>query len=214
MSEIVASLLGETEKVLNEVVETKDFDKGFAYINALLETVGDVDKSIGIMLEGMEDIWKPEEHEGETFLEASARKTPLHPVTIRRHTKIQGLRSSGAIPEHLRPQFEDAGQKVLESIANVIEAGYEIEEDEWLALSEAVDNDKWVRRITQKIKKAEPRSNYLAITIDEKTGELWEHTKRGSRQCGILYVKDEDEDVKKAIKRLTSCSGVLTNVEY
>lgn len=202
----------ETKKILEGVKETKDFEAGFDFINQLHEKGRSFATAIGIMLEGMEPIWIPEEHEGESFKAAAVRNTDLSPVTIQRHIKIQRALESDVIPEVFRDDIQVMGQKSLIQIAELVVSGRELTHKDWKELSDAAD-EREVGRVVRKIKKVAPRSNYLAITIDER-GHLWEHTAKGSRQCGVLFVQDKHPDVQKAIERLRGCGGILEKVDY
>lgn len=205
--------LTQTEAVVKQVVENRDFEYGFSEINRLHEYGKTFARAIGAILEGMEGVWKPSEHEGETFYNAALRRTGLSPITVRRHVKIQKALASGVIPPEYQEQIEaNHGEKELVQIANLIEGGYELKDEDWRDLAEAA-GEKEVGRIRRKIQNVEPRSNWLAISIDDN-GRLFVHTVRGHREMGRLFVDDNDEDVKKAINRITGCAGIQPASEY
>ena len=207
------SFIKETKRILKDVVSSGNFDDGFEFINALNETSSTFDRAKAIMLDGMDGAWKTNEHEGETFLQAAVRKTGLSPITITRHSKIERLLSSGAIPEVHYETIESAGQKSLVQIANVYESGKEITKKDWLALAESVGDERKVGRVVRNIKKVAPRTNFYAITIDER-GVLVGHSSTEHKELGRLYVDSGDVFIQKGIDRLTNCSGVLPQVEY
>jgi hypothetical protein len=164
------------------------------------------------MLEGMEKYWKPIDHEGEVFLEAAVRRTGLSPITIKRHTKNQKLLESGIIPEEYYESIEQAGEKSLVQIANLIERDFELDKKDWRKLAEASGDERKVGEIVRKIKGVLPRSNYLAITMD-KDGNLVAHTSEEHIEFGKLYLSDNPV-VKRAIDRITGCAGILDKVNY
>lgn len=205
--------LTRTEQIVQEVVESKDFEAGFGFINDLTEHGKTFDRAKGMMLEGLESVWNPAEQEGETFYAAALRKTGLSPITVERHIKIQKLLTSNAIPEQYREPIEaNHGQKELIRIANLVEGGYEIEEDDWQKISD-VRGEKEVGRVTREITGKPPRSNWLSITMDAR-GVLYEHTNGGTRECGRLNIHDDHPDVQKAINRITGCAGIQPASEY
>lgn len=210
--DVALNLEEETRRILDEVSKTKNFEAGFSYINELHDQGRKFAGMIGIMIEGMEREWKPEEHEGETFLQAAVRYTELHPTTIKRHSKIQRFLESNVVPENVRDKIKDAGQKSLVRIANMVDR-VEVSQANWKKIAEVAYDEKSLGVVLRKIEKVEPRSNWLSITMDER-GRLFENTKRGRKQIGILYVNDDDPDVKKAIERITGCAGILDSVEY
>lgn len=207
-TEIIESL----EKIFRNLVEKEDFDGGFNLILELDERGKSFDRAKSIGLEIMEVAWIPEKHEGESFLSAAVRQTSLSAITIRNHIVIQRLLGSGKIPDQHYEDIEQAGAKSLIQIAHVSEA-HELEDGDWLAFAEASGDERKVGMIARKIKKVKPRSNYLAITINEK-GELVAHTAEEHVEIGKLYVNSESPVVQKGISRLTNCSGVLPSVEY
>lgn len=207
---VQVEFLMNAEQVVKDVVANKDFETGFQFINDLHAQGRAFDDAIGMMLNGMNDIWKPEEHEGERFEQATLRSTGLKPVTVQRHLKVQ--RALPVIPEDYREEIQNKGFKAKIRVAQLVEGGYEMTDENWRNIAEAPD-DKEVDRIARKIRGDEPRSNWLAISIDNN-GVLRVHTVRGVQECGRLDTWNDDPDVQKAISRLTSCTGVQPATEY
>jgi hypothetical protein len=210
---VQVQFLTQTESIVKEVVESRDFDKGFDFINELHEQGKTFARAIGVVLEGMEGAWKPSEHDGESFYAAALRKTGLSPITVKRHVKIQKALASGVIPPEYQEQIEsNHGEKELIRIANLIEGGFEVDDEGWRDLAEAA-GEKEVGRIARKIQGVEPRSNWLSISIDVN-GRLFVHTSTTHREIGRLFVDDEDPAVQKAINRITGCAGIQPASEY
>lgn len=212
MLNVQINFLTKTEEILNNVVSTGDFDAGFNFINDMFEQGEVFSKSISVMLKGMEDAWGNFDHDGETFLQAAVRRTPLSAETVRRHTKIQRLLESDVIPSEFRDRVEEMDAKSLRDIANTIERGFELSSNDWQHVTDA-GGDRGVRRELQKIKGEAPRSNFLAITIDER-GVLVAHTANEHLEFGRLDVSSDEPSIQKAILRMTSCAGVLQKDEY
>lgn len=208
----LVDLYGATKGILNQVIQTRNFDAGFEYINELHEQGRKFAAAIGIMIEGMEKEWKAEEHEGETFMQAAVRKTDLHPATIRRHSTIQRFLDSGVVPENVFNDIRESGQKSLVRIANVADR-IEISPENWNKIAEVADDEKSLSVVLRKIEKKEPRSNWLAISIDER-GILTAHTKTERIEIGRLNIGNKSETAQKALDRIIGCAGILNKVEY
>lgn len=217
MNEIQVGYVEQAIKVLDEIKLTKDFDLGFAVIKGLHEKGVQLDGAIGVLVDGMEKMWIPSEHEGERFLDATIRLTPLHPRTVRRHLDIKTFFETAEIPEHVLPTIEKADQKSLIRIAKAADM-HDLSVESWEKIAEAsYSGEKSVSAVIRKITKTEPRSNWLAISIDER-GILVAHGKEDNEivhvEIGHLKIRNERTIVKKAIKRITSCAGISDKVEY
>lgn len=207
---VQVEFLSNTAAIVKEVVENRDFDSGFRFIKDLRAQGMAFDDAIGMMLNGMNEIWIPSEHEGEQFKSAAQRETGLSPITVYRHLKIQ--QALPHVPEEFQEEIQNKGQKEKIRIAELVVGGYEITNENWRDLAEAPDV-KEVGRIARKVKNEEPRSNWLAISLDDR-GVLRVHTVRGVRECGRLNTSDDDGDVQKAIARITGCAGIQPSSEY
>lgn len=217
MTDITVSIDIMAGRVLEYVRETGDFDAGFKFINSAYESAKNIDGAVGIIIDGMEKMWVPADHEGETFLQAAVRKTPLSPVTIRRHLDIKNFLETGQIPDHVRPAIEAADQKSLIRIAKAADT-HELSVESWEKIAEAAySGEKSVSIVIRKITKTEPRSNWLAISIDQR-GVLTAHAKVDDevvhKEMGRLHINNMDPVVQKAIKRIVNCAGITDHVEY
>lgn len=207
----------EVEKVLGDIEATGNFDRGFEYINAIMDVGKGLDQEIGKLIVGMEKMWVPSEHEGERFLDATVRKTELSPDTINRHIAINEFLLTAEIPEHVRPAIEDAGQKSLIRIAKAV-TKHEFTTESWEKIAEATaGGEKSVGLVLQRITKTEPRSNWLFITIDDR-GVLTAHGKEDGEvvqvEIGRLSIGNKRTLVQKAIKRVIINSDIKDKVEY
>jgi hypothetical protein len=207
---IYSDFVGGVEKIAQDIAEKKDFERGFQIISGMLEYVKAVDDGVGLVINAMSSKWEPDEHEGESFEQAIERRTGIKPITVQRHLKIQ--KALPSVPDAYRDEIQDKGFKAKIRVAQLVEGGYEVTDEDWRDIAEAPD-EKEVDRISRKIRGVEPRSNWLALSID-KQGILNVHTVRGVRQVGRLDVHDDDPDVKKAISRLLGCTGVQPATEY
>lgn len=205
-----SEFLTQAEAVVQEVRETKNFAMGFQFISMMKEMKKTLDDGTGLALNGMNDVWKTEEHDDETFEQAIIRVTGLDKWTVQRHLKVQ--RNLPLVPEEYRKEVMEMGLNAKSRVAELIEGGYEMEDNDWLNIIQA-PSSKDVDRVSREIRGVEPRSNWLAISIDDN-GVLVVHTTRGHFECGRLNTWDDNPDVQKAISRLTSCTGVQPAKEY
>lgn len=190
--------LQQTEYILAKVVETGNFNIGFEFVDSLLAGRDTIDSSVALVLDGMEKVWNPLEHEGEKFLDAAIRMTRLDPSSVTRHTRIQGLLNSGSIPEELRPRFQSAGQKSLIQVANVVGEGYELDQEDWLRIHEKVEDDRFVAKVIREITGRPPRSNFVDLFYDEH-GIAYSYVNGRVVEVG-RFNQDDDPDVVKAIE--------------
>jgi hypothetical protein len=207
---VQSGFLTQMETIVQDVVSNRNFDAGFQAINDLHEKGREFDDAIGMILNGMNDIWNPAEHDGERFEQAALRMTGLKPVTVQRHLKIQ--KALPSIPEPYRDEIREMGVKSKIRVAQLVEGGYEVTDNDWLRLATAVD-EKEVDRISRDIRGVEPRTNWLSISIDNN-GILRVHTVRAVQEIGRLETWNDNEDVQKAISRLLGCTGVQPSTEY
>lgn len=202
------------EIIANEAVQrvdSGDMDAGFDAVNFLYEKGVEVGGAIGKIVSAMEKKWiNPE---GEKFLDALARRTPLHPTTIKNHLVVNKLLDSGTIPEHVLPAIKSADQKTIIRIAKTAE-GYDLDVEDWEKIAEAAySGEKSTSMVIRKITGEKPRSNWMLLTIDER-GIITEHTAEGAKEVGKLHINNSDPDVQKAIKRIVNGANIQDKVEY
>lgn len=212
--EEIIPFLSRTEIVLQEVLESGDFELGFGFINDLREMGNNFDRAISVMFSGMEGAWKPVEHEGETFMQAAVRRTGLSAETIKRHTTVQWLLESDKIPDQFRPQIESGNQNALERVANALKEGFEFTVPEWLSVSEKISEERETGKVVREITGKPARKNLLMILVDEQ-GRLWAWTKEeGLVEGGRIDVHSDSPAVKKMVARITGCAGIKPKEEF
>jgi hypothetical protein len=205
--------LRETKKILKVVVSTGNFDQGFDWINLVNEMGEAFEKSKSIMLDGMDRAWKPEKHEGETFLQAAVRKTGFSPETITRHMKNRSLLNGGAIPDEYKKIIELAPENCQVQIANLIEDGFEPTGKDWQAISEYARDRRMLGKVVRKIRKVEPRTNWSMFTMDEN-GNIVRHSKDLHEHIGSLDIFSDSEFVLAGIEKMKRLADIKPSVEY
>lgn len=203
--------LQQTEYILSRVIETRNFDIGFDFVKSLIDGKDVIEKSAALVLDGMDKEWIPSEHEGESFFDATYRKTGLSPITIGNKLSVQKLLNSDAIPEEYREQIESLDMKSLVRISKTVEQGYEVDKNDWKRWSDTPGNTE-VERIAREITGKPPRSNFVSFFFDEH-GIVYSHVNGRVVEAGRLSL-DDDPDVLKAIEVWKARSKMTPKVNY
>jgi len=146
----------------------------------------------------------------ETFDEYAMDWFGTHKATIVRYERVwRTLHSeeTNTIPEPAKEKLQQMNLSSQVVVANIIDQGYEVEEDEWKELAEQPDYHS-VNRVAREIKGKEPRSQSLQIWIEE------DGTIRCSKGGAIYYVgwldaANDNEVVQQAIERIKKHTGVM-----
>lgn len=203
--------LEQTEFILAKVIETRNFDIGFDYVNRLMAGRDVIDKSTAIVLDGMDKEWIPSEHEGESFYDATVRLTSLDKYTLGNKLSIQNLLNSDVIPKEYKEQIESLDQKSLIRIAKTVEQGYEVDRDDWKKWSDTPDYRE-VEKIARDVTGKPPRSNFVSHWYDEH-GVIYAWVNGRVVEAGRLNM-DDDPDVVKQRDVLIARSKMTPKVEY
>lgn len=180
------------------------------------------------LLHGVNYRWLDFEHEdGDTFLSWAVRETGYDRLTVIRRVCEWEFLSGGYIPQEFRDRIEDYTVRQLDKVYSVcvtakedkhkgvldiVPEDYEIETEDWLKLSEALD-DVAVGEAVREIKGKEKNSNHLSLKIDDD-GVVWAYQGKSSETIGQLFVEKEVELVQKAIRRICESSGISRRNEY
>ena len=205
-------IVGKLGNIFLGLAKENNFDDGFGLIRELDARGRAFDRAKSIGLDILERAWIPEKHEGESFLAAAVRQTPLSAITIRNHIAIQRLLDSERIPDQYYEGIEQAGAKSLIQIAHVSES-HDLEDKDWLAFSEASGDERKVGMIARKIKKVKPRSNFRGFTVDEHGGVFF-HKGGSSVEIGKMYINSSDKLVQEGIDCANVRMHTLPVVEY
>lgn len=203
--------LQQTEYILAKVIETRNFDIGFDFVKSLVAGRDVIEKSAAIVLDGMDKEWIPSEHEGESFFDATYRKTGLSPITIGNKLSVQKLLNSDVIPEEYKEQIESLDMKSLVRISKTVEQGYEVDKNDWKRWSDTPGNAE-VERIAREITGKPPRSNFTSLFYDEH--EIAYSYVNGRVVEVGRFNQDKDPDVVKAIKVWKARSKMTPKVNY
>lgn len=143
----------------------------------------------------------------DNFDDVMAGSIGLHKATIQRYTSVWKMYETNLIPDKFEDAIMQKSMKTLIPIAQALDAGYEIDDEEWEELVDAPDFSV-VNAKLREIKGKEPRSNALILMMDREGG-LKAIKNDEQVYIGFLNISDENEVVQQAITRLVKGSGIL-----
>jgi hypothetical protein len=146
----------------------------------------------------------------ESFDEYAMDWFGTHKATIVRYERVwRTLHSEQAedIPEKFKEKLQSLNLSSQVVVANIIEQGYELEEDEWKELSEQPDYHS-INRTAREIKGKEPRAQSLQIWIEED-GTIKCSKGGATYYVGWLDAANDNVIVQQAIERIKKHTGVM-----
>lgn len=180
------------------------------------------------LLHGINQNWMEWEHEdGDTFIEWAVRETGYDRQTIIRRVCEWEFLTGHYIPKDYRHSFENYTVRQLDKVysicvtteenrdggyLNFVEEDYEIDDNDWLKLSEAID-DMAVVEAVREIKGKEKNVNNMSLKIDPD-GVVWVYSGKSYETCAQLFTEKDSELVKKAIRRIMKNAGITPRNEY
>lgn len=142
------------------------------------------------------------------FFDTMSSSIGLHKHTVQTYVTVSKMYAQDKIPETYREDIKSKSIRSQVPIAQALDAGYEIENDEWEELVDAPDFST-INAKLRDIKGKEPRSNALILMIDRDGGI--KAMKSGKQvYIGWLNISDENEIVQQAIERLIKGGGILS----
>lgn len=180
------------------------------------------------LLHGINQNWQEWEHEdGDTFLLWAVRETGLDLQTVKKRVCEWEFLSGNYVPKPYRSKIQDYTVRQLDKVysisvsakenkeggyLNFIEEDYDISDEQWLALSQACD-EEMTGEVVREIKGKEKNSNHMSLKIDED-GTLWVYQGKTQETIGQLFVGKDNPVVQKAIRRICENGGITERNEY
>lgn len=221
-------LMGLADKTLGEGLESGSMNviaetlRRFRFLNQASSL------SAAKLLHGVNHNWMEWEHEEEdTFLEWAVREVGYDKQTIKKRVCEWEFLQGNYIPKPYRERIGDYTVRQLDKVysirvaakenkgggyLNFIEEDYQVTDDQWLALSEAID-DVAVREIVQEIKGKDGNSNAMTLKIDDQ-GVVWVYQGQDAETIGQLFVEKKKALVEKAIRRICENSNITERNDY
>lgn len=214
------------DKAIGDSLEDGNFDAAFEAISTYRSLSRASELSVSKVLHGVNHYWHHVEHEeGEDFFIWSLRATGYNTRTVERHIGVWEMLSGHYIPEQYRAPIKTHTVRQLFKMYSLVvvpqkkefcydymEQDYWIEDKDWLALSEATDEQR-VAEVVNKIKDRPRNKNFMSLKIDDM-GRLYVLQGDKVHQCGQLFTKSPFEAVQKAVSRICDRSGITQKDVY
>jgi len=151
--------------------------------------------------------WENYDDVGDNFEDTISDYAGINVRTVERYIRVWKMKEDNIVPKELEKDIFDRNIKEIIPIANAINQGYEIEDDEWQELADAPDLNT-VGGIMRDIKGQPPRKSALQIVMD-RDGTLNAIQAGEFGYVGFLNVDEDNEVAQKAIARLVSSGGII-----
>lgn len=132
----------------------------------------------------------------------------LHKYTINKYIRVWGMHQEKQIPEQFEEKIIQRNIRDQIPIANALNQGYKINEDEWDKLANASDFSEVSRIVREDIKKKPMSVDALRLQMDGM-GTIWAWKGGKKGMVGTLNIHEQDEMVQQAIQRIINNSGIL-----
>ena len=199
-------IIEKIEGMILESIEEKDIKKAISICKQVYGIALLSGKALARILYLIQTNWHRFEM-NDNFYDVMMSATGLSKKTLQTYPAVYSMEAENKIPEQYKDDIMSKGIHNLIPIAQALDAGYEIEDDEWQELIEAPDFSTLNAKMRD-IKGKEPRSNALILMIDREGG-LKAIKKDRQVYVGWLNIDDDDEVVQQAINRLIRGGGIL-----
>lgn len=137
------------------------------------------------------------------FLEAVSAYIGINNLdVIKRYIKIWDMFEKGKVPDKYVVELKAKPINELTPIMGLLQAGYEVTEENWEMLLHTRGNVPISKYIRDEIKKTEPRSQAIFYSIDKNNGMLYATTNGTRYRIGRIVFQGQEEPAKRAISRL------------
>ena len=198
------------DRVLGESLEDGNFDLAFEVIEKFRAMNKASSLGIAKILHGVNSHWKDQE---ETFIQQAVRKTGYSEQTIERYIHVWEMLTGDYIPEEFKENiWNQTMRQLVKEAETVVDQKYELDHDDWLALSEATDYHRTMD-VCQAAKGKPRNKNHVSLKLDE-AGDIFAY--QGDRQAfvGTLNIESVDPLVIKAIHRICNDAGISKKSDY
>ena len=200
-------VLDKIRKIINESIEEKNAQKALHVCYQIVKILKLGGLALAESLYMISSHWE-ELGVNDEFEDTVASRTGLNRATVQRYVSVWSMYAENKIPEPYQEQIRQMNIKSQIPIALALDAGYEIDDEQWEELVEAPDFST-VNATMRDIKGKEPRSHALLLMMDREGG-IKAIKNEKQVYVGWLNIDDEDEIVQQAISRIEKGSGLLS----
>ena len=199
-------ILEKIEKMILDSIEEKDVHKALNICKQVYKIALLSGKALAQVLYLMKIHWNDFGIQDD-FYDVMTSVTGLSKHTVQTYPEVHALQAENKVPEAYREDIMKKNIRNLVPIAQALNAGYEIDDDEWEELVDAPDYST-INAKLREIKGKEPRSHALILMMD-RDGGLKAIKNEQQVYIGFVNISDENEVVQQAITRLIKGAGVL-----
>lgn len=200
-------VLDKIRKIINDSIEEKNAQKALHVCYQIVKILKLGGLALAESLYMISSHWE-ELGVNDEFEDTVASRTGLNRATVQRYVSVWSMYAENKIPEPYQEQIRQMNIKSQIPIALALDAGYEIDNDQWEELVEAPDFST-VNATMRDIKGKEPRSHALLLMMDREGG-IKAIKNEKQVYVGWLNIDDEDEIVQQAISRIEKGAGLLS----
>jgi hypothetical protein len=199
-------VLEVVEEEINAAIKHKDFEEALTVCAKFINVIKVSGLALAKIFYLLHSAW-PEFEIQDDFYDAVSSYLGLARLTVVNYTRVYTMLIH-FVPIELKEEIMQKPIMVLVPIANALDQGYEIDEEEWKKLAAAPDYRTAGTLVREEVKEKEPRKSSLSILMD-RDGSLWAWKDGESKFVGSLEVNDEDDVVQRAVNRIIHNSGIM-----
>jgi len=200
-------VLLKIEQLIQESIDTKDVYKALNICKQVYNVALLSGKALAKILYLLQSNWSTFSI-ADDFCDTLTAYTGMSRRTILTYPSVYSMEAENKIPELYRDEIMAKNIKNLVPIAKTLEAGYELDGEDWEDLVQATDFSTISAKLRD-IKGKEPRPQALIITL-ERDGTLQVVQNDTICNCGWLDIESDDPITQKAINRIVTSSGIMT----
>ena len=199
MEQAQRDILGRVDEVIQYSISEGSPRKAFDAMRSLLGVGRISGLAASKFIYVFKSQWK-NFNQSSSFDDAASDELGIGKVTVKRYFNVWEMLVSGDIPLEYRNKLMLFPIKSLIPIANLLAQGHEVENTDWLRLSNAPDLVS-IGKIIRDIKGVEPKKGSLQIEWDEE-GKVITGWKDGKPTNIYLTYNEDDPMVKVILERL------------
>ena len=207
-------VLSLADRVLEQSLEDGNFEMAWLAVEKFRAMNKASSLGAARILHGVNQNWNNVPHEDDdTFIKQAMRRTGYSEITIDRYVFVWDMLTGDYIPEQFKENiWSQTMRQLVKEAETVVDQKYELDDEDWLALSEAGDYHRTME-ICQTAKGKERNKNHMSLKIDEN-GDVWAYQGSESKWLFQMPIDSDDPIIIKAINRICKDSGISKKTSY